>query len=213
MTRYSINELYVFTPEVGSSTFQRPNPLTEKGALNAAEFVDMQIAAQRSRVGIIFDIRGLSFDGSNTALLVLTGVGNVSWDNETSEQSNWTARPGNWEPSTSQRPKPGPRIKDPGWARDAPLTPVTAVDNTTPQLKSAESMLTEFTLSRAGLWDGLTVSGLQVEMYIGHVEGMDDSPPDMGGEPDAAIIAGFPQWSSVMTVREHYRYPEPEFSR
>jgi hypothetical protein len=212
MTRYSINELYEFTPEVESGSVERLNPLAGKGALNAAEFVDMQIAAQRSRAGIIFDIRGLSFDGSNTALLVLTGVGNAGWDDEMSEQYAWTARPGNWEPSTSQRAIP-PKWVYSGPARDAPLTPVTAVDTTTPQHKPEESMLTEYTLSRAGLWDRLTVSGLHAEMYIGHVEGMDGSPPDMGQASNADIIAGFPQWSSMMTIREHYRYPEPELSR
>lgn len=115
MKSYSIRELYEFTPDVESGSFERLNPLNEKGSLNAAEFIDMRLSTQRSRVGIIFDIRGLSFGDSNTALLVLTGVGNARWDNERREHS-WTARRGNWEPTTSLRPKPQPGVR--GWRTD-----------------------------------------------------------------------------------------------
>lgn len=228
MNSYSIKELYQFTPDVESKSSGRLNPLTEKGSLNAAEFVEMRISTQRSRVGIIFDIRGLSFEGSNTALLVLTGVEKARWDNDRT-QHPWTARRGNWEPTASVRTKPPSAWEvaaQGGWALDAAEAPTaTAADTTTPEYTSQEGpmsapadspmpppkseghLIPDYTLDRTGTWDRLTASGLRAEIYIGHVEGMDGPPPDMEEEPDSAIIAGFPQWSSVMTVHEHYSYP------
>jgi hypothetical protein len=32
----------------------------------------------------------------------------------------------------------------------------------------------------------------------------------MGEMSDAKLIGGFPQWSSLMTVSEHYSYPDAE---
>lgn len=70
----------------------------------------------------------------------------------------------------------------------------------------------EYTLRIPGIMFGaLTVSATRAEIYVGNIEELDGQQiPDMTEESDAAIIAGFPQWSSVMTIREHYRYPEPQ---
>ena len=54
----------------------------------------------------------------------------------------------------------------------------------------------------------LTVSALRAQIYIGHVSGLDGAKPDMGELSDAEIITGFPQWSSVMEIRELYVYPD-----
>lgn len=75
----------------------------------------------------------------------------------------------------------------------------------------------EYTLEIPGITVGavLTVSATGAQMYVGNIEELyDDSPiPDMSKESDAVIIAGYPRWLSVMTVREHYRYPESEPAR
>jgi hypothetical protein len=223
MKSYPIKELYEFTPDIGAVPSERDNPLTRNGSLNAAEFIDMRLSIQRSRVGIIFDIRQLPFEGSNTALLVLTGIGNAHWNNDWKQQP-WTTRQGNWEPTTSLRAKLSspPEIAQEvtaqgGWALDAPEALTTIpTESTAPQHIPKDhpipepTLIPEYTLTRTGIWDRLAISGLSAEMYVGHVDGMDGPPPAMRADADAAIIAGFPQWSSVMTVNEHYYYPEPK---
>lgn len=234
MNSYSISELYEFAPDIESRPSNGPNVLTEKGSLNGAEFIEIRISAQRSRVGIIFDIRGLSFDGSNTAVLVLTGVGNVSWSDERS-QNSWTARPGNWEPTSVLRPKPSPPSLADGtaWAQRGELramdvaeqlsasaiesteskraldggTMATDARSTTSQPIAEGDTAAEYILCRTGLYDRLAVSAHHARIYVGHVDGMDGPCPDMRQQSNALSTAYSPQWSSVMVVHEHYSYP------
>lgn len=100
MNFYPVSELYEFTPDVESKSSLHRNPLTITGALNDAEFIDMRLSPQRSRVGILCDIQWCcGFEGSNTALVVVTGVGNVVWSNDdAARQRPWHARYANWEP-------------------------------------------------------------------------------------------------------------------
>jgi hypothetical protein len=104
MKSYPVSHLYEVVPEVESTTPPGPNPLSSVGALNEAEFIDMRLSPQRSRVGLLIDTR---------------------------------------------------------FCED-----------------------------------------------FGHVSGLDGAIPDMGELSDAEIITGFPQWSSVMEIREHYVYPD-----
>ena len=61
---------------------------------------------------------------------------------------------------------------------------------------------------------GLSLAGDSAQLYLGCIEQLDGRRiPDMGTESDDQIIAGFPRWSSVMTVQEYYRYPEIERTR
>jgi hypothetical protein len=55
-------------------------------------------------------------------------------------------------------------------------------------------------------FDWLSVSGLAARLYLGRIDGLDGAPPDMTELSDAEIIAGFPQWSSVIEVHEYYTY-------
>src|SRR5271166_4943176 len=119
MSAYSVSELYEFTPDVGLTAASRRNPLTEQGALNEAEFIDMRLSPQRSRVGALFDIRWCDFENSNTALVVLTGVGNVAWSNDSRRQLPWYSTRGYWTPSTSEF-LPSTEFNDSDiWAKDA----------------------------------------------------------------------------------------------
>ncbi|MGV7360501.1 hypothetical protein LAUMK4_03009 [Mycobacterium persicum] len=198
MNAYSIRELYEFAPEVMLTTASRANPLIEQGALNEAEFIDMRLSPQRSRAGVIFDIRWSGFEDSNTALVVVTGVGKVAWSNDASRQYPWYSTRGYWTPTTSNSP---PLIAPNGgdiWARDADR-PGTVAD---PRAMPAIEKLTEYVLN----FDWLSLSGLTARIYIGHVDGLGGAPPDMTEFSDAEIIAGFPQWESVMEVREQYTY-------
>jgi hypothetical protein len=52
----------------------------------------------------------------------------------------------------------------------------------------------------------LSVSSLKVQIYIGHIDVLGMGIPDMTELSDTEIIAGFPQWSSQMEVREYYSY-------
>jgi hypothetical protein len=89
------------------------------------------------------------------------------------------------------------------WALDAAgASAKTSAPTTTPD--ATDNAMPEYILH----FEWLTVSALGAEMYLGYVEGMDGPPPNMG-EESAELIAGFPQWSSVLIVREHYSYPEP----
>jgi hypothetical protein len=198
MRAYSINELYEFTPDVGLTRSSKRNPLTEQGALNEAEFIDMRLSPQRSRVGALFDIRWCDFEKSNTALLVLTGVGNVAWSNDARRQLPWYSTRGYWVPSTAEfSPSMASNDADP-WAKDADQ-PETATHPTT---MPVVEKLPEYVLR----FDWLSLSGLAARIYIGHIDGLTGAPPDMTELSDAEIIAGFPQWSSVMEVHEYYTY-------
>jgi hypothetical protein len=205
MSPCSINELYEFTPDVKLRTSARLNVLTAEGALNDAEFIDMRLSAQRSRAGILFDVRGIGFEGSNTALVVLTGVGKAAWSTDESRKHPWYARRGYWTPTTSAWTEPSQP-----WTTSSPLWAGDAVDAShavaaVPRIdKAANKELPEYILG----FDSLRISGLNAQLYIGHVEELDGPPPDMVELSDAELIAGFPQWSSVMDVREHYVYPE-----
>lgn len=65
-----------------------------------------------------------------------------------------------------------------------------------------------YTIRTGGMSHMVTVTAARARMYLGTVEGLDDRAiPDMTAEPDAEIIAGFPQWSSVLFVTERYCYP------
>ncbi|KAA1247774.1 hypothetical protein F0Q45_22260 [Mycobacterium simiae] len=198
MSAYSINELYEFTPGVELTTSSRPNPLIEQGALNEAEFIDMRLSPQRSRVGVIFDVRWCDFERSNAALVVLTGAGMIAWSNDASRQHRWYSTRGYWTPTTSEFASPITPNDGDVWAKDADRSETAAYPTTLPGAKK----LPEYTLR----FDWLSLSGLTARIYIGHVEGLDGAPPDMTELSDAEIIAGFPQWSSVMQVNEHYTY-------
>jgi hypothetical protein len=198
MSAYSINELYEFTPDVGLTGSSRRNPLTEQGALNEAEFIDMRLSPQRSRVGAIFDIRWCDFERSNTALVVLTGVGKVAWSNDVSRQHPWYSTRGYWTPTMSEFFPPITPNDEDMWAKDADAPETAAHLTTMPAVKKLPEYVLRF--------DRLALSGLAAQIYIGHIDGLDGAPPDMTERSDAEIIAGFPQWSSVMEVNEHYTY-------
>ncbi|OBF04186.1 hypothetical protein A5730_20465 [Mycobacterium sp. ACS4054] len=194
MSLHPVGQLYEFTPEV-QPTFSRRNPLVFVGALDEAEFIDMRLSPQRSRVGVLCAIQWCrDFAGSNVALVVLNGVGSVSWSNDDQwRQRPWHAQYGDWGPKRSAgAPFPAWSAgNDDSWAVDASSPPEPA--------GAAPGYLLQF--------GRLSVSGQAARIYIGHIEGLGEAPPDMGELSDAEIIAGFPQWSSVMEVREYYTYP------
>lgn len=106
MNSYSINKLYELTPDVDSPPTDLPNPLTEVESLREAELVDIRLAAQRARVGLLFDLRGaLGFSkpsDPNAGLVVLTSVSGVDWSDTEGLQhapDRWMSRWGDWEPS------------------------------------------------------------------------------------------------------------------
>jgi hypothetical protein len=213
MNSYSVSQLYEFTPEVAWKKALQRNPLVFVGALDEAEFIDMRLSPQRSRVGILCDIRWCrDFEGSNTALVVLTGVGNVSWSNDDhARQRPWHAQYGDWEPKRYARVGPPfpPWTASSGdmWALRASdsLTNREAVDAPSIPEGAREDGLASYTLD----FGRVTVSGLAAQIYLGQIGGLDAAPPDMGELSDREIVAGFPQWSSVMEVKEHHMYPEP----
>lgn len=170
MNPYSINELYEFTPEVELRTSSRINALTAEGALNDAEF------HRYAPLGAAFTCRSPlrcprdCFEGSNTALVVLTGVGKAAWSSDESRKHPWYARRGYWTPTTSAWIKPsqpwttGSHL----WAGDAvdashAATAVPRID------KAVNKELPEYILG----FDSLRISGLGAQIYIGHVEGLD----------------------------------------
>jgi hypothetical protein len=200
MHLYPVNQLYEFTPRIEATTSKGHNPLSSVGALNEAEFVDMRLSPQRSRAGILFDTRLCAdFEGSNAALLVLIGVGKMLWSNDDqARQQPWRARYGSLEPRVST-----------GADAPFPLWPPTGSDAwgqaaTLPSVHGVETAGTPDYIVEFGR---LLVSGLSAQIYIGQVDGLDNGVPDMGELADAEIIAGFPQWSSLMAVREHHTYP------
>lgn len=210
MNFYPVSELYEFTPDVESKSSLQRNPLTFIGALNEAEFIDLRLSPQRSRVGILCDIQWCrGFEDSNTALVVVTGVGNVVWSNDDAvRQRPWHARYANWDPKRSARAGPPFPLWNSG---DVDMRALDASSGPR-QVEGLDSPASPEGLSPGGLaeyilkFGRLSVSGLGARIYIGHIEGIDGAPPDMGELSDAEIISGFPQWSSIMEVREHYSY-------
>lgn len=198
----SINELYEFAPEFFPGPDSLRNPLTEFGALGESEFIDLRLSAQRSRVGVIIDVRGLGFGMSNTALLVLSGVGNIAWFNN-DRQLPWQARRGGWEPATAVwTQRAAERITNAGqWASDAQNFDDDAAASVAHE--AAKDEVPEYVLR----FESLTVSCLSAQIYLGQVNGMDGPPPDMGEMSDRELIAGFPQWSSIMAVHQHHKFP------
>jgi hypothetical protein len=194
MGYHSINELYEFTPDVQIAG-SKVNPLVTTGALNEAEFIDLRLSPQRSRVGIIFDVRWCDFEGSNTALVVLTGAGKISWANGDNRQRPWYSTRGYWAPATSEWHPPTTAGNGQIWAKD--------LDDADDAVASLPTMLSEYVLG----FDWLSASGLSAQIYLGHIDGLDGAAPDMSELSDAEIIAGYPQWSSMMEVREQYIYP------
>jgi hypothetical protein len=206
MNSYSVSQLYEFTPEIASNKPFSRNPLVFVGALDEAEFIDMRVSPQRSRAGILCDIRWCrDFEGSNTALVVLTGVGDVSWSNDDeARQRPWHAQYGDWEPKRYARV--GPPF--PPWVANGGDTwALHASDAFTPSIPedTRDRELASYILD----FGRVSVSGLAAQIYLGHIGGLDGAPPDMGELSDGEIVAGFPQWSSVMEVRAHHVYPEP----
>ena len=210
MNSYHVGQLYESTPKVDVGISTKGNPLTEVGALNEAEFIDMRLSPQRSRVGIIFDTRLCGdFEGSNAALVVLIGTEKASWTNDDrSRRHPWYAQYGSLTPRISVRTD-GPSLsritdKHDMWARDA----LDATDNTGAPLSTSHGAekrsVAEYTL----VFGRLSVTALSAQIYVGHIDGLDGAIPDMSELSDAEIIAGYPQWSSVMEVREHYIYPD-----
>lgn len=210
MKSFSIRQLFESTPRIEALNAIQRNPLAFKGALNEAEFIDMRLSPQRSRVGILYDIRWCqNFKGSNTALVVMTSVGKVLWTNdEQARQRPWHACYGNWLPKRLNRTEP----LFPLWtSEDAQLwasDPETATTQTEAPASSpnagheAVDPQGDYVLE----FGQLSVSGLSAQIYIGHVAGMDGAPPDMGELSDLEIINGFPQWSSLLEVAEHHIY-------
>ncbi|ACC41812.1 Phagosome maturation inhibitor, PmiA [Mycobacterium marinum M] len=195
MRSHSMNELYELAPDIRLPTSTRPNPLIDRGALNEAEFIDMRLSPQRSRVGVIFDIRWCDFTNSNAALLVLTCVGRVAWSNDASRQHPWYSTRGYWIPETIL----GAAARgDELWAKDASGPETAARMTAMPPVENQAEYILKF--------DWLSISGLTARIYIGHIDGLGDAPPDMTDSSDAEIIAGFPQWSSTMEVHEYYTY-------
>jgi hypothetical protein len=199
MGYHSINELYEFTPDVQLGV-SKANPLLMPGALNEAEFIDLRLSPQRSRVGIIFDVKWCDFDGSNTALVVLTSVGKISWANGENRQRPWYSTRGYWAPSTSEWHPPTAAENGQIWAKDLD-DPDDAV---APTILPTMHKLPEYILG----FDWLSASGLSAQIYLGHIDGLDGATPDMSVLSDAEIIAGYPQWSSILEVREQYIYPD-----
>ena len=199
MSAYSINELYEVAPDVGPTTSTRPNPLMDEGALDEAEFVEMRLSPQRSRAGVIFDIRWCDFPNSNVALVVLTGLGKVAWSNDgNNRRHKWYSTRGYWTPTTSEFHPPTTPNSEDKWARDVGAPDASAHPATT----RATTKISEYVLG----FDWLSVSGLVARIYIGHTDGLDSTPPDMTELSDTEILAGFPQWSSIMDVHEYYTY-------
>lgn len=210
MNLYPVSHLYEFMPEV-EVTSRRPNPLGIVGALNDAEFIDMRISPQRSRAGILCDIKWCAdFEGANTALVVLLGIGSIFWSNdEKSRQLPWHARYVTWEPQTAtgnglpSTPLAVESAHD-QWALDVPNIPQAAatVAPTSAPAATEDGEREEYKLQLGRL----SVSALGAALYIGHVDGLDGAPPDMTELGDAEIIVGYPQWSSIIKVREFYAY-------
>ncbi|MCV7005597.1 MULTISPECIES: hypothetical protein [Mycobacterium] len=203
MSAYSIAELYDSTPAVESDVSSTRNPLIEQGALDEAELIDVRLSPQRSRAGAIFDIRWCGFTGSNVALVVIKGVGKVAWANDvTSRQKDWYSTRGYWAPSTSENSRRSTGDPDPLWAADADSPEAVTSETITPPAERLQEYVLGF--------DWLSLSGLAARMYIGYAPGLGDAPPDMTELSDAEIIAGYPQWSSAMEVREYYTYSSSE---
>lgn len=209
MISYLVSELYEFTPEVVPRASPGQNPLSSVGALNEAELVDLRLSPQRSRAGILLDTRLCpDFPGANTALVVLIGVGKAAWSNDGwSRGRPWRARYGSMEPrmsapGTTPFPSWAPSGGAGTWALDASG----ASKQAAAALSDAEGKIdgqTDYILD----FGCLSISALSAQIYIGHIDGLDGAIPDMSELSDAGIIAGYPQWSSVMVVREHYVYP------
>jgi hypothetical protein len=203
VTSYAISRLYEYTPDIGSETSSNSNPLITQGALDEAELIDVRLSPQRSRAGVIFDIRWCGFTGSNVALVVMTGVGKFTWSNDVStRQKDWYSTRGSWTPSTTGHPRPPAGDSDQIWAADAN----SAEASNSRAITSRAEGLQEYVLG----FDWLSLSGLAARMYIGYAPGLGDAPPDMTELSDAEIIAGYPQWSSAMEVREYYTYSSSE---
>ncbi|MHA7650477.1 hypothetical protein ACX9NE_13675 [Mycobacterium sp. ML4] len=199
MRSYAISQLYEYTPDIDFKISSNLNPLIEQGALDEAELIDVRVSPQRSRAGAIFDIRWCGFTGSNVALVVMTGVGKVAWANDvTSRQKDWYSTRGYWAPSTSENSRRPTGDYDQLWAADADSPEAVTSETITP----VGERLQEYVLG----FDWLSLSGLAARMYIGYAPGLGDAPPDMTELSDAEIIAGYPQWSSGMEVREYYTY-------
>lgn len=198
MSAYSINELYELTPRIRLRGLSQLNPLTEQGALDEAEFIDMRLSSQRSRAGVLFDVRWCNFENSNTAMVVLTGVRNIAWSNDTTWHHPWYSMRGHWTPTTSEFSASIPPDRDPAWANDADCHETTAYPTATPAIMKVPEYVLNF--------ERLSVTGLAAQICIGNIDGLDGAPPDMTELSDAEIIAGFPQWSSVMEVHDHYTY-------
>jgi hypothetical protein len=196
---YLISHLYEFTPDIGFETASATNPLIEKGALDEAELIDVRLSPQRSRAGAIFDVRWCEFTGSNVALVVLTGVGKLAWSNDvTSRERDWYSARGYWTPARSEHSARVTGDSDQAWAADADFS--TVASNRT--IARPGEKFQEYVLG----FDWLSLSGLAARMYIGYTTGLGHAPPDMTELSDAEIIAGYPQWSSKIQIREHYTY-------
>jgi hypothetical protein len=211
MRLYPVSQLYEFTPRVEATTSSGRNPLSSAGALTEAEFIDMRLSPQRSRAGILFDTRlCVDLKDSNAALVVVVGVAKILWSNDDrARQQPWRARYGSLEPRVStggETPLPiwSPTGRESTWALDVSDASGPAATSPSPhgnEIDGSPDYILEF--------GPLFVSGLSAQIYIGRVDGLDDGIPDMGELPDTEIIAGFPQWSSLMAVHEHHTYPDP----
>ena len=208
MNSYLVGQLYESTPKLDLGTSREWNPLTEVGSLNEAEFIDMRLTPQRSRLGIIFDTRLCGdFEGSNAALVVLSQARNVSWANTGSGQHPWRAQYGSMYPRTSGRNEASSSWitnTNDMWALDASGAANQASDPLSTSHGVQDGPLREYTLE----FGSLLVTASRAQMYVGHIEGLDGAIPDMSELSDAEIIAGYPQWSSLMEVREHYVHPD-----
>jgi hypothetical protein len=115
--------------------------LTDNGALNEAEFIDMRLSPQRSRAGVIFDIRWCDFANSNVALVVLTGLGKVAWSNDgNSRRHKWYSTRGYWTPTTSEFYRLVKPNAEAEWAKDAGVPGAAAESSATPAVAKSSDM-------------------------------------------------------------------------
>lgn len=205
MNDYYVGQLYETTPKFGFASGQK-DPEFYIEALDESECIDVRISLQRSRAGMLLDTRfcgGLR--GANAALVVLTGVGQVSWQNDGELREHpWHARYGKLSLEKSAWVKAGTTLAtardDHLWALDVD-NPATALSagavSATPGQKHQQ--MPEYVVT----FGSLLVSALRVLIYVGHIDDLDSAPPDMTELSDEHIIAGFAQWSSVMSVHQY----------
>lgn len=85
----------LLSPDPALRRFAQPemDPLTERGALQEAQLLDVRVDALRSTVGLLFELRlALQLREANTGVLVARGVRELSWaaGPRSTEKTAWT---------------------------------------------------------------------------------------------------------------------------